>query len=44
MRRAVLICALILLIFCLGGCIVISSEEHSCVKQPDDGCIPASQT
>jgi len=38
MRKAIFIIVLILSIFQLGGCVVISCEEHSPHKQPHIKC------
>ena len=38
MRRAILIVVLILSIFRLGGCVVISCEEHRHERHPNVKC------
>jgi hypothetical protein len=44
MRRVILISALILSIFCLSSCLVISCEERKCLKSPDATHAPVDKT
>ncbi|OHB62605.1 MAG: hypothetical protein A2168_06640 [Planctomycetes bacterium RBG_13_50_24] len=39
MKRAILTIVLIILIFQMGGCVVISCEEHMHQKQPHVKCV-----
>lgn len=44
MRRIILISALVLSIFCLSSCLVISCEKCKCPESQDVTCAPADET